>query len=96
MTGYSVRSQRSHALKLLSSHFPQFSVDSLHERLEFMKSIGCPQTSVVYEGLYGIGFQIVKYLCLFGVEKILVLSRFPLSNDSRKRFHELEGFVDQQ
>lgn len=93
MCGSSIQNQICHAKKLISQFFSHISVDSVRDRLQYVQSLGCSQTAVVYEGLYGIGFQVVKQLCLMGVEKILILSQFSISKDTQKRFSELEGYL---
>jgi hypothetical protein len=45
---------------------------------------------VVVEGLYGVGFELVKRLCGSGVSRLFLLSKFTLTSRVRKRIEAIE------
>jgi hypothetical protein len=81
-------------LEAFTKHNGQVSSDLFPPKMsQSLRSLGVPQTCLVYEGLYGVGFYIVQSLCAIGVERIVVLSQFSPSTRTQQRFDQLKRFA---
>ena len=84
--------QVQHARQLVKSHFPDrsLSCEKMFKRSKAIQGL-VPQSCVVYGGLYGVGFKLVRELCLSGSQRVIILSPLPLSMLSKERFDLLQG-----
>ena len=58
--------------------------------LNRFRKAGAPAQCIVWEGVYGFGYEVVSRLCAMGTVRILILSRFILSDRAAERFRKLE------
>ena len=77
---------------LYLSIFPSYPPLQIAHSISHLKSLGAPSSCIVYEGLYGVGYRLVRCLVSLGVEKIIIFSRFCLAEKAEKRLRELKRF----